>query len=410
MSTASPVKMELSHSASDAKCPSHGEPKRVSILGSTGSIGENTVDLLLQHPGRYQVIALSAHNNVERLIAQAKQLQPECVAIGNDSHYAQLKDALANEPIEVIAGDHALEDAASRPADWVMAAIVGTAGLKPLLQAIKTGATVAFANKECLVCAGELLIKACRLHGATLLPVDSEHNAIFQVFDFDHPERVSRLILTASGGPFRQTPADQLAHVTVEQAVAHPNWRMGAKISVDSATMMNKALEMIEAYHLFPVHADQIEAIIHPESIIHSIVQYCDGSMLTQMGVPDMRIPIAHTLAWPDRLPTNAEALDLASIGQLNFQPPDPQRFPALDLSQEVMRSKQSLAIAMNAANEVAVDAFLCGKIGFMQITETVEKTMRRVDPADVTSLEDALYLDAEYRLDATRIMRGLAT
>jgi 1-deoxy-D-xylulose-5-phosphate reductoisomerase len=372
--------------------------RRISILGSTGSIGCSTLDVISQQPDAFEMVALTAQNNAAKLIEQAKKFQPKAVVIGDEAHYETVKDALAATDIDVSAGAQALCDAAARPADLVMAAIVGVAGLNPTMAAIKTGASIAFASKECLVCAGDLMMDACKQSGSTLLPVDSEHNAIFQVFDFDQPDKIAKLTLTASGGPFRNHTAAQLASVTPEQAVAHPNWDMGAKISVDSATMMNKALEMIEAYHLFPVEADQIDAIIHPQSIIHSLVHYRDGSVLAQLGMPDMRIPIAHTLGWPKRLAVNTPTLSLSEIGTLEFAEPDVTRFPALRLVRDVMAGEQSLSIAFNAANEVAVAAFLAKRLPFIGITELVEKILDKTSNNLVPSIEDALYLDEEIR------------
>ncbi len=379
--------------------------RRVSILGSTGSIGTSTLDVISQQPDAFEVVTLTAQRNAAKLIEQARQFKPKAVVIGDETQYQTVKDALAGSAIDVSAGTQALCEATAHPADMFMAAIVGVAGLKPTMAAIKTGASIAFASKECLVCAGDLMMDACTQSGSTLLPVDSEHNAIFQVFDFDQPDKVAKLTLTASGGPFRNHSAAQLANVTPEQAVAHPNWDMGAKISVDSATMMNKALEMIEAYHLFPVEAEQISAIIHPQSIIHSLVHYRDGSVLAQLGMPDMRIPIAHTLGWPKRLAVDTPTLSLSEIGTLEFTEPDSNRFPALRLVRDVMAGEQSLSIAFNAANEVAVAAFLAKKLSFAGITQVVEKILEQTPNNPVKDIEDALYLDAETRTRTEEIM-----
>lgn len=372
--------------------------KRVSILGSTGSIGCSTLDVIAQHRDRYTLDTLTAQQNVEKLIEQARQYQPRHVVIGDEVHHATLKEALSGTGISVASGSNALMEAAARPVDWVMAAIVGVAGLAPTLAAIQTGATIAFASKECLVCAGELMLEACRKSGSQLLPVDSEHNALFQVFDFSQAAQVQKLVLTASGGPFLHRDPASLHSVTPDEAVAHPNWSMGAKISVDSATMMNKALEMIEAYHLFPVQADQIEAILHPESVIHSLLYYRDGSVLAQLGAPDMRIPIAYTLGWPERLSLPQPPLDLAELHTLRFETPCETRFPALRLARDVLRAPQSAAIIFNAANEIAVQAFLDGRLAFPAITALVETLLNSQPHRAVTSIEDALYLDAEIR------------
>ena len=316
-------------------------PKRISILGATGSVGCSTVDLVRQNPKAYDVVALTAMNNVENLVEMALELKPDFVAIGNDVHYAELKQKLDGSGIEVAAGEESVIEAATRTADWTMAAIVGAAGLKPTLKAIEQGRQIAFASKECLVCAGDLMMQACKQSGATLLPVDSEHNAIFQVFDFEQADQVEKIVLTASGGPFSEFSAQQMEGVTPKMAVNHPNWDMGAKISVDSATVMNKGLELIEAYHLFPLSAEQIEIVVHPESIIHSMVHYRDGSVLAQMGMPDMRIPIAYTLGWPKRLDVKTPALDLLELQKLSFFAPDETKFPCLKLAKEALKSGQ---------------------------------------------------------------------
>ena len=301
------------------------------------------------------------------------------VAIADESRYRQLKDALAGSGIEVAAGAAAVVEAACRPAEWVMASIVGAAGLEPTMAAVRRGAIIGLANKECLVCAGELMIAEIKRCGATLVPVDSEHSAIFQVFDFDGAEKVERIILTASGGPFRCMDAAKMVDVTPAQAVAHPNWDMGAKISVDSATMMNKGLELIEAFHLFPVGVEQIDIVVHPQSVIHSLVAYVDGSVLAQLGAPDMRTPIAYALAWPQRMAAPAPRLDLAAIGTLTFEAPDDQKFPALRLAREALRRGGTAPIVLNAANEVAVGSFLAEQIGFLDIPRVVEETMQQV-------------------------------
>jgi 1-deoxy-D-xylulose-5-phosphate reductoisomerase len=380
------------------------QPRRVTILGSTGSIGCNTVSLIEANPDSYTVEALTAFSNVETLARQARALRPTLAVVADERRYAALKEALAGTPVRAAAGPSGLIEAASLPAEWVMAAIVGAAGLAPTLEAVRRGAVVALANKECLVCAGELMIREVARHGATLLPVDSEHNAIFQVFDFTQPERVEKIILTASGGPFRTADRAVMAGATPEQATAHPNWDMGAKISVDSATMMNKGLELIEAVHLFPVRADQVEVLVHPQSVVHSMVAYCDGSVLAQLGAPDMRTPIAYSLAWPGRIEAPVPRLDLAAIGQLTFETPDPGRFPALRLARSALASDGGVATALNAANEVAVNAFLSRRISFLDIVATVERTLEAMKPGALSSLEEVSEIDREAR----RITNGL--
>ncbi len=382
--------------------------RRVTILGSTGSVGCSTIDLIRRTPEVYSVEALTAHRNVELLVTQAWELRPKLAVISDPAYYEALKQGLEGSGVAAAAGVEALVEAAQRPVDWVMAAIVGAAGLAPTLSAVRSGCVVALANKETLVCAGNLMISEVISHGATLLPVDSEHNAIFQVLDQERPEGVDHLILTASGGPFRTHSREAMAEVTPEQAVAHPNWDMGAKISVDSATMMNKGLEIIEARHLFSMTEDRIEVLVHPQSVIHSAVAYIDGSVLAQMGSPDMRTPIAHTLAWPARIPAPVEPLDLAAIGALTFEKPDPARFPALRLARESLRERASAPIILNAANEVAVDSFLTGALGFLDIVEVVERTMNKVPGLDPSSVEEVIHIDGEARRTANEFLKAL--
>jgi 1-deoxy-D-xylulose-5-phosphate reductoisomerase len=381
----------------------------VSILGSTGSVGRSTIDLIESAPGAFVVEALTAWRNVDALVAQAQRLEPRFVATADPEGYGRLKEGLAGTGIEIAAGPEAVIEAAARPADWVMAAIVGATGLAPTLAAVRRGAVVALANKETLVCAGDLMMTEIETHGATLLPVDSEHNAIYQVLAADRPETVDRIILTASGGPFRAFDRAAMAHVTPEQAVAHPTWDMGAKISVDSATMMNKGLELIEAHHLFALPEDRIDIVVHPQSVVHSLVAYVDGSVLAQLGSPDMRTPIAYTLAWPERMATTVERLDLARLGQLSFEAPDTVRFPALRLAREALRRGAPAPAILNAANEVAVAAFLDGRIGFLGINEAVERTLAAVRFAPPRSLDDVLALDRESRHAAEEVVAGLA-
>ncbi len=376
--------------------------RAVTILGSTGSVGRSTIDLIEREPDRWRVSVLTANSDVAALAEQAKRLRPDVAVVANDDAYAALKDALAGTGIEAAAGKGALADAADRPADWVMAAIVGAAGLEPTLRAVKRGATVALANKETLVCAGDLVTQTADSTGARLLPVDSEHNAIFQVFDFDNPSRVERVILTASGGPFRQMSYEAMRGVTPEQAVAHPVWSMGAKISVDSATLMNKGLELIEAKHLFPIGVEQLDVIVHPQSVVHSFVEYIDGSVLAQLGTPDMRTPIAYALAWPERIATPCSRLDLTEIARLDFEAPDPVRFPALNLAWSALRQGGSAPAVLNAANEEAVAAFLARRIGFLDIAAIVAETLEAMTSAPIASLEDVIAVDGEARRRAS--------
>lgn len=382
-------------------------PRRVTILGSTGSVGGNTIELIERDPEAYEVVALTARGNVERLAAQALRLHPALAVIAEPNLYGALKAALAGSGIAVAAGADALIEAAGRPADWVMAAIVGAAGLAPTLAAVRRGAIVALANKEALVCAGALMTAEVEASGATILPVDSEHNAIFQVFDFERREMIDRIILTASGGPFRELDRQAMADVTPDQAIAHPNWTMGRKISVDSATMMNKGLELIEAHHLFALPGERIEIVVHPQSIVHSLVAYVDGSVLAQLGPPDMRTPIAHTLGWPRRIRTSAARLDLAEIGTLSFAAPDEARFPSLRLARQALKTGGGAPTILNAANEIAVHGFLAGKIGFLDIVRIVERTLERVPSAPLTSLDDVDATDAEARAVAAALVRG---
>lgn len=374
------------------------EVRRVSILGSTGSIGCNTIDLISRDPDSYMVEALTANKNVDVLAKQARAAKARLAVVADESRYANLKEALAGSGVEAAAGEKAVVEAASRPADWVMAGIVGAAGLLPTLTAVRRGAVVALANKECLVCAGELVLAEIERSGATLLPVDSEHNAIFQVFDFSQRDAVEKIILTASGGPFWRTPLEKMARATPAEAVAHPNWNMGAKISVDSATMMNKGLELIEAYHLFSLPEDRIDVLVHPQSIIHSLVAYVDGSVLAQLGTPDMRTPIAYALGWPKRVAAPSPRLDLASVGMLQFEKPDAARFPSIDLARQALRDGGMAPTVLNAANEVAVAAFLEGRIGFLDIARTVAETLARRPNVPMASLDDVISVDAEAR------------
>lgn len=372
--------------------------KRVTILGATGSVGRNTVDLIARAPDSFAVEALTANRDAARLAEQAKALGAKFAAVADPSAYGDLKAALSGTGIEAAAGPDAVVEAAGRPSDWVMAAIVGAAGLAPTLAAIRQGKTVGLANKETLVCAGALVTAEIAKSGATLIPVDSEHSAIFQVFEPARIDRVARLILTASGGPFRSWDLAKMRDVTPAQAVAHPNWSMGAKISVDSATMMNKGLETIEAFHLFPVGASRIDVIVHPQSVVHSMVEYVDGSILAQLGTPDMRTPIAVALAWPDRMAAPVTRLDFAKNANLTFEAPDLERFPALRLAREALRDAGAAPTLLNAANEVAVAAFLAGRIGFLDIAACVDAVLSLPRPPAPVDLEAVGELDASAR------------
>ena len=396
--------------ATDAALAAKAEPspRSVSILGATGSVGCNTVDLIERNPDAFVVEALTANRNVALLAKQARRLRPQMAVVADPACYKPLKEALAGTKIHVAAGPEAVAEAAARPAEWVMAAIVGAAGLKPTLTAVRRGATVALANKECLVSAGDVFVKEVSAHGAILLPVDSEHSAIFQVFDFDNADRVQRIILTASGGPFREFSREQMATVTPEQAVDHPNWDMGAKISVDSATMMNKGLELIEAFHLFPVSEDRIEILVHPQSVIHSMVDYVDGSVLAQLGEPDMRTPIAYALAWPKRMAAPAPRLKLEEIGTLTFEAPDMLRFPALRLARQALQAGGAAPTVLNAANEVAVHHFLDRRIGFLDIAAVVEETLAVASIDRFANLDDVAAIDAEARRVAETLVSKL--
>ncbi len=396
--------MELSMELTRPVASSDG--RRVTVLGSTGSVGCNTIDLIANTPGRFAVEVLTAHRNVDLLAKQARQLGARLAVVADTSCYAALKEALAGTGIEAAAGESGLIEAGERPADWVMAAIVGFAGLPPTLAAARRGAAIALANKEALVCAGDVLLQAVREGGGRLLPVDSEHNAIFQCLDEANRDSVDRLILTASGGPFRTWTLEQMGHATPDQAVAHPNWDMGAKISVDSATMMNKGLELIEAHHLFDMPDERIDVVVHPQSVIHSMVEYADGSVVAQMGDQDMRVPIAHTLAWPRRMKTRAARLDFAKLSALTFEPPDLERFPALRLAREALRLGGYFPIILNAANEIAVESFLKSQIRFLDIARIVQDVMERMGSraranAVPSSFADIQAVDTQARAEA---------
>ena len=382
--------------------------RTISILGATGSVGTSTLDLIEREPDRFEVVALTAAKNVAGLADAARRTNARLAVIDDEALLPELEERLAGSGCRAATGREALHEAAAGEAEWVMAAIVGCAGLEPVMAAVEAGRTVALANKEALVTAGALMTDAARRSGATILPVDSEHNAIFQCLAGSRIEDVSRLILTASGGPFRTRSRAEMAAMTPAQAVAHPNWSMGAKISVDSATLMNKGLELIEAHHLFGLSSQRIDILVHPQSVIHSMVEYVDGSMLAQLGSPDMRIPIAHTLAWPQRMGTPAERLDLARIGRLDFELPDLDRFPALRLAREALEAGGAQAIVLNAANEVAVAAFLASRIGFLEIAELVEQALARSDASPPRSIADVIDIDAATRDSVDNMMQAL--
>ncbi|MGH6650280.1 MAG: 1-deoxy-D-xylulose-5-phosphate reductoisomerase [Sphingopyxis sp.] len=379
--------------------------RRLSLFGATGSVGQSTLDLVRRDGEAWRLEVLTANSDVTELARLAKEFRPAIAVIADDKRYGDLAGALAGTGIEVAAGADALVAAARQPTDLVMAAIVGCAGLAPTMAALEAGTPVALANKEALVSAGDLMTAAARMSGAAILPVDSEHNAIFQCLAGGRIDQVRRIILTASGGPFRTMSAADMARVTPAQAVAHPNWSMGAKISVDSATMMNKGLELIEAHHLFPVGLDRIEILVHPQSVIHSLVEYIDCSTLAQLGSPDMRIPIASALAWPDRMATPCAPLDLATIARLDFEAPDETRFPATALCRAAIAEGGARPAQLNAANEVAVAAFLAGRISFPAIVDTVRRVLDADAPAAPTSLQDIFSVDAASRAAAERLV-----
>ena len=390
-------------------------PRKVSVLGSTGSIGVSTLDLFDQAGVEVEVIALTAGRNGARLAEQALRWRPQVAVIEDEAALPELRERLAGSGVRTAAGAQAVRDAAAADAQWVMSAIVGFAGLAPTLAAARAGAVIALANKESLVCAGPSLLRTAKLAGGTVIPVDSEHSAIFQVLDPAIAAQVSRLILTSSGGPFRDATRAQMAAATREQALAHPNFSMGAKISIDSATMMNKGLEVIEAAYLFAMPPERIEVLVHPQQIIHSLVEYADGSTLAQLGPPDMRPPIACAFAWPDRLAWPAPKLDLVTAGPLTFQHPDPQKFPALRIAKQALTAGGQAPAAMNAANERAVSAFLDRRIGFLDIPNVVAETLERMDRVatpfalDDDAVESARNTDAEARRVADEVVIGLA-
>ena len=379
------------------------------MLGSTGSVGTSTVDLLAANPEQFHVHALAAGRNVALLAEQAVRLNAKLAVIAEPSAHGELDGLLAGTGIETAGGLDAVVRAAAIPVDWTMAAITGAAGLPSTLAAIRRGGVIALANKEALVCAGEVMLRAVREAGVTLLPVDSEHNAIFQAMAEGNRHAVERIVLTASGGPFRKATLEEMARATPEAALRHPVWSMGAKISIDSATMMNKGLELIEAARLFGLTEAEIGVLVHPQSVVHGIVHYRDGSMLAQLGAPDMRIPIAHALAWPDRLQTASPRLDLAGLGRLDFEEPDPIRFPALRLARDALRAGGGAPTILSAANEVAVDAFLARRLGFIEIAALVEAVLNRLGSPGADTLDAVMDLDAAARRAAEGIAAARA-
>jgi len=387
--------------------------RTVTLLGATGSIGASTVDLLKRERKRFRVEAVCANKSAAALAALARELGARFAAVGDPAAYGELKAALAGTGIEVAAGESGLVEAAERPAEWVIGAITGAAGLKPTLAAAERGAIIALANKETLVCAGGLFMRRAAASGATVLPVDSEHNALFQAMSGSRREDVRRVILTASGGPFRSAPAEVVKAATVEQALKHPNWSMGAKVTIDSATLMNKGLELIEAHHLFALASEQIDVLVHPQSIVHSLVEFCDGSLIAQLGSPDMRIPIAYCLAWPERIAGPAPRLDLARAATLTFEEPDLGRFPALVLARRALEAGGAAPTVLNAANEVAVGEFLARRLNFAGISALVEATLEaalsRNWTAEPESVDEALSVDHNTRLLARALLPEIA-
>lgn len=379
--------------------------RSVTILGSTGSIGRSTIDLLSKNRDAFVLEALTAKKDVNTLASQARTLNAKMAVIEDESYYKELKDALAGTRTKVGAGKSAIIEAAQAPAQWVMSSIVGIAGLGPTFAAIKRGAIIALANKESMISAGPVVLEALKKYNATLLPVDSEHNAIFQVFHEPHRPYVEKLILTASGGPFRNFTQEEMKHVTLEQALKHPNWSMGPKVTIDSSNLMNKGLEMIEASYIFGFPEDQIDILIHPQSIIHSLISYCDGSVLAQLGIHDMRVPISHTLAWPNRIKTDLPRLDLSSLGQLTFEAPDANRFPAISLARNVLKSGNDRPTILNAANEIAVQAFVTGTISYLDIVNVCQQVLEEMNESTVSTIDEVLQIDQHTRQVAQKVI-----
>jgi 1-deoxy-D-xylulose-5-phosphate reductoisomerase len=390
-----------------------GRPRRVTVLGATGSIGRNTLDLIGRAPEQYEIVALTAATNAALLAELAIRHKAKRAVLASEAHYGELRERLAGTSIEAAAGPAAVIEAAQMPADWIMAAIVGAAGLRPTFAAAGQGTCVALANKECLVSAGDVFLAAVTKANTALLPVDSEHSAAFQAIDRSLSHCIETITLTASGGPFRTWDAARMAAARPEDALKHPNWSMGQKVTIDSATLMNKGLELIEAYHLFPVEVHQLEAVVHPQSIVHCLVRYCDGSVLAQMSSPDMRTPIAYSLAWPERMPAPTPKLDLARLGSLTFEAPDETRFPALRIAREALIAGGNAPNVLNAANEVAVEAFLAGRIGFMQIASVVEEALtaavREIGGLAARTLDDVLETDRAARRLARELCAAVA-
>jgi 1-deoxy-D-xylulose-5-phosphate reductoisomerase len=388
-------------------------PRKITILGATGSIGLNTLDLIGRSPEAFEVVALSAGSNAAKLAELAIRHRAGFVAIADPDKYVELKELLRGTGIEAAAGQEAVCESARLSADWIMAAIVGAAGLQPTFAAVTQGTCIALANKECLVSAGGVFTDEIKKYSTTLLPVDSEHSAAFQAIDASPPRCIERITLTASGGPFRDWSLEQLEKATLREALKHPNWSMGQKITIDSATLMNKGLELIEAYHLFPVGVHQLGVVVHPQSIVHCLVQYCDGSVLAQMSCPDMRTPIAYSLAWPERMSAPTERLDLAKLGQLTFESPDEIRFPALRIAREAMAAGGAAPTVLNAANEIAVLAFLEERVKFMAISqivaETLEMAVTEIGLSQPVTLDDVLTVDRSARDLATRLCKDHA-
>lgn len=381
------------------------KPRKITVLGATGSVGQNTLDLIGRSPHLFEIVALTANSDANRLAELAIRHRARHAAIADTDQFGLLKELLAGTGIEVSAGMDAVCEAARLPADWIMASIVGAAGLRPTFAAAEQGTCLALANKECLVSAGEIFLAAVKQAGTTLLPVDSEHSAAFQAIDSSPSHCIETITITASGGPFRDWDTARLKTVTPDQALKHPNWSMGRKITIDSATLMNKGLELIEAYHLFPVKADQLKVLVHPQSIVHCLVQYCDGSVLAQMSAPDMRTPIAYSLAWPERMRAPTERLDLIRLQQLTFEAPDETRFPALRIAREAMKAGGTAPTVLNAANEIAVERFLAGQIGFMTIPKVVEAVIE----ASISEIGRARAESLDEIIEADEAARGLA-
>ena len=380
--------------------------RQIAILGSTGSIGTQALQVIEEHSDKYEVYALTANNNVDLLISQARKFVPDVVVVANEAHYTTLRDALADLPIKVYAGADALADVATaEPIDMVLASMVGYAGLRPTMNAIRAGKPIALANKETLVVAGELVTQLAIENRVPLLPVDSEHSAIFQCLAGEMNNPIEKLLLTASGGPFRTWSMEQLQHATREQALKHPNWDMGAKITIDSASMMNKGFEVIEAKWLFDVAPSQIEVVVHPQSVVHSMVQFADGSVKAQLGTPDMRLPIQYAFSYPQRLPLSTERLDFSTLSSLTFEQPDPVRFRNLALSFEALERGGNMACILNAANEVCVAAFLKERVGFLQMSDVIERTMQKVDFITTPTYEDYVATDAIARRVAEELI-----